>query len=429
MLVKREKIEKDVELILQIYNGRKKKKEEIIKKFEERGFLFGEINALFTGSNEVKYLSDEMLCLFVWILYHEIYEDTLKSSINPNKTLTPKEIELSENYIFDHKTNNIYPIVFENVNLNAEDDYSTVLYADQLANLINKGIIKYNAETQRPYVTHIYKGREVKRIDLNPENKKAIQKNIINGDQIPNTITLNIAGDDFVYYSESKRLEINCFINPLDGYHRLCSARDAFMINPNINFYLIIRIVHWDEERAKQFVYQESLGMRLNSQAQKSRNVINPANIIVTKLNENPRSNLRKRITFDKSSIDKGNYIIRFDVFFDCIKYLFTVNNTNITEITNYIREGLNFFTDENPELLKEKQNDRLWIAYFIILSKYYRQEDWQTKIIDFVDNKSPLFIKSDELNYIQYKSVNGVVINKITTHINNKIGGIKNAI
>jgi hypothetical protein len=65
MLVNRTKIEKDVAAILQAVNAKRKVKDLLISKFEDRGFLYGEINSIISGTNPVMQLRDELLCLFV----------------------------------------------------------------------------------------------------------------------------------------------------------------------------------------------------------------------------------------------------------------------------------------------------------------------------------------------------------------------------
>ncbi len=415
MKTTRESLEKKLKVTLSQYNAKRKIKEKVIDRFKDFGVLPGDVNDIFSHNTPIETLNTTLLCLLTKILYETIKDD----SINYYSYFTDFEINQASNYREEKdNTDTHYPIVFENVVKDAADDYSTVLTIERNAEFINKRIFKYNPETQRPLISKFYSGKEIKEIDLNKRAREKITRNIVEGTQIPNTVTVNILqnGLDSIEYNEKDRtLTIHSGeIDMIDGYHRILSAWFAYNEKPNVDFYYKLRIVNWDVEKAKAFIYQETLGNKIDPTKVKAYDVNNPYNVIVNKLNENPRSNIRGKITNDILDIKNNKALIMFNVLFDSIKALFDVkDNQEVVTISNYLREGINLITDNNIELLKEHKDDRLWIAYLIMLKQYYNKESWQDYIAFNIQK-----INVKDLEQIPFRSVNKVLITKIQNYL-----------
>jgi hypothetical protein len=421
MLINRSKIEHEIAWTLERVNGKRKYKDVITRKFEERGFLAGEINAIISGTNPVMQLTEDLLCLLVWILYNSLtaLDPELINKISPEKLLTKIEIEKAKNMIVNRKKDSIYPLFIENVNIDADEDYSTIFLLTKIAEWFDNRTFKYNHETQRPLISKFYGGQEGKEIDLNENNVKAIQRNIVEEKQIPDEITLNIlqTGDEEIHYDSKKRiLTIHSGdVSVIDGWHRLVAARKAYYENPEANFYLKVRIVHWDIDRAKAFIYQKSLGSQLDPFAKKVYDVYNPINQVISKLNTNPKSNLKNKIGSDKTDNSK----IKFDIFYDTLNILFNIkSNSEVVSVSNYLKDGFNLITDNNISLLDEKHDDRLLITHMVILSKFYKNIEWEDKVMDMIDR-----LDIAELLAIPYKTINKVFIKKIEEYLSEKVG------
>jgi hypothetical protein len=301
--------------------------------------------------------------------------------------------------------------------MDADEDYSTIFQLSKIVEFFDNRIFKYNSETQRPLLSKIYGGHEIKEIDLNENNVKAIKNNIVEGKQIPDEITLNVlqTGEEDVHYDGKRRIFTlhSGDLDVIDGWHRLVAARKAYYEDPSVNFYLKVRIVHWDIDRAKAFIYQKSLGSQLDPFAKKVYDVYNPINQIINKINTNPKSNLKGKIGSDKTDNDK----IKFDIFYDTLNILFDVKtNGEVVSVSNYIKDGFNLITDNDESLLDKKQNDILLITHMVILSKCYKTPNWQDKVVEAVDSID------GELYNIPYKSINKVLIKKIEDYLE-KVG------
>jgi len=418
MLIGRDKIQRDVVLILQHYNSKRKIKDKIISKFEERGFLYGEVNAIFSGTTPLIQVSDELFYLLIVILYKTIDEENLRVLINPDKVLTSIEKDIADNLMVDRSKENIYPIVIENVNMDAEGDYSTIFTLETLSEFFDKRIIKYNPQTQRPLISKFYGGKEIKEIFINDTNRREIEKNIIEDKQVPNVITFNLLenGNESFDYDSNKRTltlysgEFDC----TDGWHRTVAGRNAFRAKPHSKFYYKVRITHWDIDKTKAFIHQESLGSKLDPLAKKSYDVYNPVNQVIAKLNENPKSNLGGKITTNKSDIYSNNALVMFDVLFDSITYTFDVkDNRDVVNVSNYLKDGINLISDNNVGIIDKQQSDQLWVAYFVSLAKCYGETNWKTKLMEIVDS-----IDTNTVELIPYKTINKTFVNKVKGYI-----------
>lgn len=420
MLINRRNVEKELSIVLKWVNAKRKIKDVIVGRFQERGFLNGEAIAIITGTNPLSQLTDEVIYLLVWILYHNIDNDELKSRIVPEKILTEKEFNIAKTMRINRKTDSIYPIIFRNIHQDADDDYSGIITLQQLSELFDNRIIKYNPETQRPLVSKLYHNQEVKEIFLNKRNTKEIEEKILSGKQIPDEITFNIAAvgnEDFEFISSRNELKMNdgdlfC----INGWHRITGGRNAFKKDPEKcgNFYYKLRIVHWDIDKAKAYVYQESLGTRLDLLATKSYNVYDEINQVITKLNENPKSCLQGKITTDKSKLESGKAVILFNVLFDIISHLFNIkNNQDVSSTSNYLRDAFNLISDDMPGLLKKQLDDRFLTAYLILMKRYQNDENWKNNLMQSIDKLNGIDLQS-----VYYTKVGKNFITEIEKYI-----------
>lgn len=418
MLISRGEVEKILAVALSNINSKLRAKEKFTDKLKERGFATGEAMTILSGHNPLIQITDDLIYLLVMICYDIVQESSLKFKLTPERSLTEKEIEIAKSIMVERKNDSIYPITIENVNFDMDDDYSTVFTIEMLSKYFDNRLIKYNAETQRPLMSKWYNNQEVKEVFINDKNRKAIEKNIIEGKQVPNYITLNILAngeDDFTYNSEKRTLTINSGdINLLDGFHRTLAARNVFCKNPSVKFNFKIRIVHWELEKAMAFIHQESLGTQLDPLARKSYDVYNEVNQVVNKLNENPKSILRNKITTDISNILNSKALVMFDVVFDSIDQLFKVKNSkDVITVGNHIRSVLNLIADNNIDIVENPIDPKTFATYMVIASECYGREDWEDYVIETLER-----IDLSQIETFEFKKINKPLMKHIKNYI-----------
>jgi hypothetical protein len=406
MMLARNKVEKHIRAILQHYNGTRKVKGELIEQFKKRGFLAGEINSIFSGTNPVEQLTDEMLGLFVWELYNGSIDKGYKHNINPEKVLSNVEIEKIKMLKVDRKEKSMYPLTIVNVNEDMTQDYSTVFTNEMIVKLFDNRVFKYNYETQRPLISKFYGDQEVKEIYLNKKNREEMVRNILEGNQIPDEITLNLleTGDEKFNYNIGNRdlTILSGYLDVIDGWHRIMATRDAYHKDPSVPFSLKVRIVHWDIDKAKAFIRQKSMGTPLSILAKKSYDVYNQINQVIDKLNTNSKSNLRGMIGTTSKSL------IKHELFFDTCNVLFKVeDNSDIVTLSNHLKGFFNAISDNNPDLLKHSQDDIMWVTYLIVAAKHLGNE------LDEATNEAEN-LNFDEIKQVPFKKANKIAIKKI---------------
>ncbi len=122
--------------------------------------------------------------------------------------------------------------------------------------------------------------------------------------------------------------------------------------NTDFDYQMELRIVSFDNDKARSFIYQEDQKTKMRKVTSDSFNVFSAANIVAEKMNESPKCNLQGRIL-------RVNGIIDFSIFADMINYFYFKNNKNderleILNVTKELIECFNIVTEENPKYMQE---------------------------------------------------------------------------
>ncbi len=219
--------------------------------------------------------------------------------------------------------------------------YVTQLSYEQLANLIDAGLINYNFTTQRRAKVIKVRNRVERVATINMDNVLAIKNEILNSTFQTNTITLNIRAtgkEMFSYSSENMALSIpiseDNSIDCIDGYHRLKAIQLAYSENKNIKGSMIVSIKNLTVEQAIYFILQESKGT-LNNQHElelydMSGNIAKLTHEINTYNNKN--NILYNSITSENNN---ANTLIFYDVFAEILQLSFgdLLNEADTIEI------------------------------------------------------------------------------------------------
>ncbi len=277
---------------------------------------------------------------------------------------------------------------------------NTLLMQLRAAQLIN-----YDVSTQRTMTRLIRGDKEVYKITLNQKAVAAINENLKEKLFIPNTLTFNIPEDvesEFYYDQDSMELVIKSLThaNVIDGFHRYIAACKASDADPCFEFNWELRIVNFSDDKAKNFIYQEDKKTPMKKVDSNSMNMNDAANIVVTKLNENARCNIKGLINRNEGLINFGEMseLIRFFFFKEINKK--ESNNLLIISIVKYLCECFNALTEFD---LKYVENKYSYKQLFIVIYMFYTyRNQGQNKMCAIID---AMVARQDELDNKKFYS------------------------
>lgn len=222
-----------------------------------------------------------------------------------------------------------------------DDQWIGACDVDFIMQLRNAQIINYNVNAQRAMQKVIRHGVTSYKIFINKNALKKIKESLEDGAFIPNTITLNIPEDevDFEYDNTHALLKINRIkhMDIADGYHRylaMCQIKDE---NPNFDYAMELRIVHFPDSKVKQFIYQEDQKTKMRKIDSDSMNVSAPENLVTERINRDP-------MFFYSGGISHGNGVIDYSEFAACVKYFYfksRIPKKDIPRAVNNVKESL----------------------------------------------------------------------------------------
>ena len=212
-------------------------------------------------------------------------------------------------------------------------------------------MIYYNTNTQRTLQRVVRHGNESYRISINNVAVNDIKSAMQNGTYISDTILVLNSIDHF---------------DIIDGFHRykaMCSAVDN---DAEFNYPMELRIVQYDETKAKQFIWQQDQKTKMKKLDSDSMNVSAPENITVERLNQNPMFNFH-------GEVNRSGGLIAFQdlamvvkaVYFNGVKKADERKVINST--VNELKEKINYISDADSELLSHRFT-RLEIITLVIV-------------------------------------------------------------
>ena len=169
-------------------------KQEIANEFLSRNLPAYRAAQVFMGNESLDTIGDSevdivFLFLFSVALNKAVEQKTnLGIKINVEDYFTQIEIKQWSNYKEEKLTDDVYPVIFENVQQISDRIWQTIITAQELAKLDVENLLLYNFKTQRsPKIT-------VSGIKIDFDKRKMIEiKNrILNGEQFPDHIKINI---------------------------------------------------------------------------------------------------------------------------------------------------------------------------------------------------------------------------------------------
>lgn len=244
-----------------------------------------------------------------------------------------------------------------------------------LMKLRDAQLINYNVNAQRTMKRYIRGGNETWQIQLNRHAVNEIKNSLLSGDYIPNTITLNIPEDefDFAYDSKNSELVINKVkhFDIADGYHRYMAMAAIHDEDSSFNYPIELRIIHFTDEKIKQFIFQEDQKTKMRKIDSDSMNMSSPENLVTERVNEDPGF-------IFSSGISRNGGIINYGEFARCVRQFYFVGHTytksekvaRIVEVKKEIvSQWNNAFADETK--FREHYGFKELMLIFTAINKY----------------------------------------------------------
>lgn len=281
-----------------------------------------------------------------------------------------------------------FPLIFKMIQVE-EDQWTGKISVKTLMQLRKAQMINYNVNAQRTMQRIVRGGKESYKIALNQKAISEIAEAYINKDFIPNAITLNIPAESdavFYYDEDTCSLVIKSLDNfhITDGYHRFIAACQVSDTNPDFDYNMELRIVNFTDDKAKQMIFQEDKKTKMRKMDSESMNMNKAANIVVTRLNENVRCNL-------KGLISRNDGIISFAELAELVNYFYFKGITKekerstIIQATSELMNNFNMLTEYNTEYLEKKMKYSTLLAAMFCFD-YFKNNETDRDICQIIE-------------------------------------------
>lgn len=290
-----------------------------------------------------------------------------------------------------------FPLVFKMIQID-NDQWIGKITVGTLMKLRQAQLINYNSNAQR-VMTKVIKGdKETYKITLNQKAVSEIQEAYEKREFIPNTITLNIPMEteyDFYYDEESLSLVIKSLehMDCTDGFHRYIAACQTRDKDNEFDYPMELRIVNYTEDKAKQLIYQEDKKTFMKKIDSRSMNMNKAANIVVTRLNENVRCNLKGLISRNEGIIHFGELADLVDYFY--FKGIGKEKERSVTiQAVKELTDNFNMLTEYNTKYLENRMSYRILLVAMFCFD-YFKEND-NIDVCEVIEKAAKVIEKSD---------------------------------
>lgn len=269
-----------------------------------------------------------------------------------------------------------FPIRFQMTKIN-DEQYIGRISVKELMLLKEAQLINYNENAQRT-MQHIVKGKtEIFKIALNKDAVYRIMDSYESDLYIPNTITLNLPEDaDFDYDEKRKQLVINEaeYLDILDGYHRYIAMSKIYSQNPDFDYEMELRVVQFEESKAKRFIWQEDQKTKMRKVDSESMDSAKISNKIVERMNNDNKFALAGQISRNKGLINAAYLSNIIDVvLLKGIKK--SDERLAVINISSELMEAFEYHAVKDPDLFNVSW-DKRYIYMLIYEMKYGDYKD-----------------------------------------------------
>ena len=320
-------------------------------------------NDLLTLRRDTKSESD-------YILYHVMYAMD-KNSLPKGYPPAHLKDELNQKYN-DEKVE--FPLEYEMIQID-DDQWIGKTTARELFRLSNTTLINYNENAQRLMKKIVSPSGEHYEYQTNYRAIDTMCDLIVKGRFIPNTITLNIPTDnknDFYYDDRAKKIVIKKLktFDILDGYHRLRAFIKVCTLDPAFDFPMELRITNYDDDRARQSIFQDFQRTNITKVDANSLNIYNAANIIVKKIQNNAMyGNI---VAYNKGIINSPTLSQAITVIYK-INPSISYKNSEIDKISKEIINGFDKFQEDCESIFdKSLEINQIYCLIYLIKQEIF---------------------------------------------------------
>ena len=406
-------------------------KQDVGKEFISRNIQAHRAVILFTNPDYINTLTDSdddirFLFLFSAALKKALQQNKIDIEINVENYFTPLEYQQWIGYEVENKEEDIYPIVFKNTQeIVPGKIWQTILTAQKLNSFSTSNIILYNFKTQRsPRIT-------VSGISIDYDKQKTIEikNNLLNGEQFPDHIKLNIPNDfqEKIYYNHKiQELTIGkgSIINIFDGYHRKVANSLAIEENPNLDFTWPVIITNLTENAAKDYMVQIDKQKPIKKEQIKSWDLGKKENLVVSVIADDKISKLNKVMKEQYSEIRLNKGLVTKNIIAEAISENYKLTDTTdirglgkwIVEFTDYLFSLYpKEFISESYSIQKDSVINNKNMFYGYIALSTYQESDWKQR------TKNKMELINFSINNPIWKEI-GLFTHKPNKSVRNKI-------
>lgn len=365
MKLNREKFYDKINLLFQEVSTNKRLISEVTEQLKHRGFLPSDVAKVLRGIVPLQTIPEVELGVIIQTIYNIIDN----GEFNLERYFTDTEIKNIKIYKKTREKEDNY-IYLENViQVNEKQFIAPKVSYHDIKKWYENYLITYNFATQREKTTKNIGGRIIESITLNANSIKNIKQKMLEGKFTSNMITLNIRniwGDEhFVYDEQEKTLLItpdeNTFVDIIDGMHRCAAIIKALQENPNLEGYMVVNVLHYTEEEAQGFIWQEDQRNPINRNFIK---IFNPDNLeikLTKEINNEGNSNTNEmynKIAIDNKEVKYTDKYITAENLSFVLKNLFRIENArDARKVKNKIIDGMNIILGYLKEKGYTKEN------------------------------------------------------------------------
>lgn len=409
----RRKLENELYKALYDINMNRDVKNKIFKRLMKRGFPVGSAQQILSGNAALEFLDE----LELGVVTYEIFRETYSSVLDPSIYFDIKELKRIQALEFEKENKELtFPIKFEHMIQQGNNRWVGIISIQDFVKLNQSGIVTYNFETQRNPVYEKFKGKTIRKANINPKSVKEIADAIVSNTYEYDDVTINILADgeeDFEFNVVEVGDRVvgdivinNATLNLIDGAHREKGAETALLRNPNLEGYFILVLTNFDVDEANHYIIQKDKRNPISKEYIESKDIANLNNDVVRRLNENMKSELRGKIVTDGFLLKQGDGLALFSTLSKTIERLWNVETRKDARVlSNYLIAFFNELVGIFPNELKLKVEEtkgktlinhpNMFIYYLSIAEEIQDEEDWEDLLYDIIDKTN--FDNTDE--------------------------------
>lgn len=427
---KREDLEREIYKSLYDINTNRDTKNQILESLVNRGFPVGSAQQILSGNAALDSLGEYELGVIALEIFTSTYEHDM---VDPSIYFDSKELQIIEKFKFDTANKELaFPIIFKNMQKQSSNRWVGLISIQDFVKLNQSGIVTYNFQTQRNPIYEKYKGKTIKKANINPKSVKEIADAMAENTYEYDDVTINILADgeeDFEFKqitNEIGDIVINsATLNLIDGAHREKGAEAALLRNPNLKGYFILALTYFDVDEANHYIIQKDKRNPIDREYIESKDVTNFNNVVVKRINEHPRSNIRGKIVTDDFLLNEGDGLALFSTLSKTIGRLWEITTDRDARILSsylikFFNELVGIFSDELKNKIEETKGKTLvnhpnmFMYYLVIAKEIQDKEDWQDLLDYIIENTN--FDDTDE-----WKGT----VTYVSSDIDNRLTGI----